>query len=71
MSEKANASKFVDDEELIGKTIAKIVKSDFEPMSIVFHFTDGTWTRITYGGGWYAGEGCIEFDDSPLQQDEL
>ena len=51
-------TKFVDDEELIGRTIKTVVIYDY---SITLGFTDGSYTTITFGG--YPGEGEMYFSD--------
>lgn len=51
-------SRFVDDEELIGKTIAKV---NVHSSSVDLLFTDGTYTCIDYGGGYYIGESEMRF----------
>lgn len=51
--------RYVDEEEIEGKTIRKVVMEDH---CIGLAFTDGTFTSIVYGGGYYVGEGEMMFD---------
>lgn len=57
---EAKGTGFVDDEELIGRTISA---AHFGEHSFLFVFSDGTYTKMTFGGGWYPGEGEMMFDD--------
>ena len=58
--------RFVDEDELVGKTIAKI---RMHGMSVDISFTDGSYTCIDYGGGYYAGESEMRFVE--LDAEEL
>ncbi len=51
-------TRFVDDEELVGKTIECVRADDY---SCDILFTDGTYTSIVFGGGYYVGEGSYLF----------
>lgn len=51
---------YIDEEELEGRTVAKVIMDDWR---IYLTFTDGTWTSITFGGGYYPGEGEMMFDE--------
>lgn len=52
-------SNFIDEEELTGRTIAKVITTD-DRVSIAF--TDGTWTSIAIDRGYYDSVE-ISFDD--------
>ncbi len=51
---------FIDEEELEGRTVEKVLTDFGSNITIVF--TDGTWTNIRYNSGHYPGEGDVEFD---------
>lgn len=60
-------SRYVDSEELEGKTVAKVIESDSR---ILMRFTDGTFTSLRVNPGYYGDPGDVEFDE-PTDRDSL
>lgn len=70
MTEAELKARFVDDDELVGKTIVAVHAGDMLSSRVYLVFSDRTWTGITFGGGYYPGEGEMMFDDKVYPKDE-
>lgn len=55
-------SRFVDGQELVGRTVAKVHLPALNGTTFSLLFTDGTYTSVHYSGGYYPGEGEMTFE---------
>lgn len=61
--------RFVEDEELVGRTVAKVMRPDGPySRSVLIVFEDGTYTHLEIDHGYYEGEEHLEFHPLPPER---